>query len=139
MKKIMKNRNLRFIILGGISIFSIIYFVITLTTDMSNIKNLKRQEKELNQNLSSLKENAENLKVEIEKLKDPEYIARYAREKFFYSKGSGEYLIKIDKKQQQEAIIKEQEKKSNNLIIFMLGMVLIGIIFYIRIRAKKNT
>lgn len=134
----MKNRKLRFIILGSISVISIIYFIVTLTTDWTKINHLKRQETELNQNLSSLKEDAENLKIEIEKLKDPEYIARFARKHFFYSKNSGEYVIKIDKKEQEPTSIEEKEKKSNNLMIFALGTILIGIIVYIRIRAQKN-
>lgn len=135
----MKNRKLRFIILGSVSVISIIYFIVTLTTDWTKINHLKKQETELNQNLSSLKEDAENLKVEIEKLKDPEYIARFARKNFFYSKNAGEYVIKIDKKEPGEITIEKQEKKSNNLMIFALGTVLIGIIIYIRIRVRKNT
>lgn len=135
----MKNRKLRFIILGSISVISIIYFIVTLTTDWTKINNLKKQEKELNQSLSSLKENAENLKIEIEKLKDPEYIARFARKNFFYSKSAGEYVIKIDKKEPEDTKIENQEKKSNNLMIFALGTVLIGVIIYIRIRVRKNT
>jgi cell division protein DivIC len=36
----------------------------------------------------------EELKDEINKLKDPEYMARYAREKYLYSK-DGELIIRI--------------------------------------------
>ena len=32
--------------------------------------------------------------MDADKLQDPDYIARYAREKYFYSK-DGEYIIKI--------------------------------------------
>ena len=35
-----------------------------------------------------------SLKVEVNKLKNPEYVAKYAREKFLYSKDN-EYVIKI--------------------------------------------
>ncbi|NLC48199.1 MAG: septum formation initiator family protein, partial [Tenericutes bacterium] len=37
----------------------------------------------------------ETLKSEINKLKDPEYMARYAREKYLYSKND-EIIIKIE-------------------------------------------
>ena len=37
----------------------------------------------------------EKLNDEIEKLKDPEYIAKYARENFSYSE-NGEYIIKTN-------------------------------------------
>jgi cell division protein FtsB len=37
----------------------------------------------------------ENLKEEINRLQDPEYMAKYAREKYLYSK-NGEIIIKIE-------------------------------------------
>jgi cell division protein FtsB len=40
-------------------------------------------------------ETEEELKSEISKLQDPEYMARYAREKYLYS-GSDEIIIKIE-------------------------------------------
>ena len=45
--------------------------------------------------LNELKEDEQTLADDVEKLKNPEYAARYAREKYFYSK-SGEKIIKID-------------------------------------------
>ena len=55
----------------------------------------KYQEKQtLEKKLVSLKEEEERLRVDADKLQDPDYIARYAREKYFYSK-DGEYIIKI--------------------------------------------
>ena len=39
-------------------------------------------------------EDEDNLKTEINKLQDEEYVARYAREKYLYSK-DGELIIKI--------------------------------------------
>ena len=38
---------------------------------------------------------AETLSDDVEKLKDPEYAGRYAREKYFYSK-TGEKILKIN-------------------------------------------
>ena len=40
-------------------------------------------------------EEEENLKNEINKLQDPEYMARYTREKYFYS-ADNEIIIKIE-------------------------------------------
>lgn len=48
----------------------------------------------LDQELLSLKELEEVLKVDVEKLEDPDYIARYAREKFMYSK-DGEIILRL--------------------------------------------
>ena len=56
---------------------------------------MKHKEKEFyTQELSKLKEEEEYLNMEVEKLKDPDYVARYAREQFLYSK-DGEFNIRI--------------------------------------------
>ena len=41
-----------------------------------------------------LREKEEKLKVDANKLQNPDYIARYAREKYLYSK-EGEYILQI--------------------------------------------
>ena len=57
----------------------------------------KYQEKqELEQELTLLKEKEEELQVDANKLQDPDYIGRYAREKYLYSKDD-EIVIKIEK------------------------------------------
>ena len=48
----------------------------------------------LEHELTSLKEKEEELKVDADKLQNPDYIARYAREKYRYSK-EGEYVLQI--------------------------------------------
>jgi len=48
----------------------------------------------LDQQLLTLKELEEELKVDVEKLEDPDYVARYAREKFMYSK-DGEIILRL--------------------------------------------
>lgn len=57
----------------------------------NNIKETKKLEEEYNE---KMKEEA-SLKTEIDKLHDPEYVAKYAREKYLYSK-KGEIIIKIE-------------------------------------------
>ena len=41
-----------------------------------------------------LKDEEDKLNSDIKKLKDPEYVARYAREKYMYSK-DGELIIRL--------------------------------------------
>ena len=48
----------------------------------------------LNAELLALKETEETLKVDVQKLEDPDYVARYAREKFMYSK-DGEIILRL--------------------------------------------
>ena len=43
----------------------------------------------------TLQEEKESLETDILKLKDPDYIAKYVREKYFYSK-DGELILRLD-------------------------------------------
>lgn len=61
---------------------------------ISQIHDINRNKKELTMKIEALKEEAEELETDIKKLEDPEYIAKYAREKYLYSK-DGEYVIKL--------------------------------------------
>ncbi len=55
---------------------------------------MKDQKEALKDKLSNLKEEEEILNSDIKKLEDPDYVARYAREKYLYSK-DGELIIRI--------------------------------------------
>ena len=93
-KKKPKKKALRVLLFGVASCAFMIYFfgfVVNVSLDIAN----KYKEKEiLNDKLLELKEEEQELSLDVEKLKDPEYIARYLREKFLYSK-EDEYIIKI--------------------------------------------
>lgn len=55
----------------------------------------KYQEKSrLEEEIIVLKEKEEELKVDVERLEDPDYVARYAREKYMYSK-DGEIILRL--------------------------------------------
>ena len=53
-----------------------------------------KEKEDLQEKMLSLREKEEELKVDVEKLEDPDYIARYAREKYMYSK-DGEIILRI--------------------------------------------
>ena len=53
-----------------------------------------QEKKSLDKELIHLKEKEEELKVDANKLQNPDYVARYAREKYLYSK-DGEYILQI--------------------------------------------
>ena len=55
------------------------------------------QKQDLDNKLTDLKDKEAELRVDVDKLQDPDYIARYAREKYLYSK-DGEFIIKIPEK-----------------------------------------
>ena len=53
-----------------------------------------KEKSNLDKELIALKEKEEELRVDANKLQNPDYIARYAREKYFYSK-DGEFILQI--------------------------------------------
>ena len=66
----------------------------SLVSNISNILSMKQQKKDLESKIESLKEEEKVLESDIQKLEDPTYVARYAREKYLYSK-DGELIIRI--------------------------------------------
>lgn len=53
-----------------------------------------KEKQELNEKILALREKEAELKVDANKLEDPDYVARYAREKYMYSK-EGEIIIRL--------------------------------------------
>ncbi len=76
-------------------IISIVVFASTAFSYYSQIIKNKKEIDNLNLTYNEKLEEEEKLKDEINKLQDPEYMAKYAREKYLYSK-KGEIVIKIE-------------------------------------------
>jgi cell division protein DivIC len=133
-KKVTSATKRRLFIFGGLSVFIITYFVyISISYTYQYIK-LVNEKRVLEDNLYALKEKEQSLKIELVKLNDPEYIARYARENYLYSK-DGEYIIKIEKKE----VIKEEEITSKNYsIYFVYGSSLILLYFILKKILKRK-
>ena len=123
----------RLLIFGSLSIAIILIAIITINNYLSNYFDLKSKHKLLEEQLMLLKENEDELKIELQKLKDPEYIARYARENYLYSK-DGEYIIKIDKKQTSETSLEEDDTYYGYLWV----LAPIGLYLYIKRRNNKH-
>ena len=56
---------------------------------------MKKEKEDLQNQLVTLQEEKESLETDILKLEDPDYIAKYVREKYFYSK-DGELILRLD-------------------------------------------
>lgn len=95
-KKKTRKKAIRFLFFGITCITLVIFILVTLTNVWVDIYEKYKEKKQLDEKLLKLKEEEEELVLDVEKLQDPEYIARYLREKYFYSK-DGEYIIKIPK------------------------------------------
>ena len=87
-----KSRTFIFIVLFGAIIFTLSY---TLVNDLQKITMLNIEKKNLNKKKIELKEQQESLESDIERLSDDLYVARYAREKYFYSK-DGELILRFE-------------------------------------------
>lgn len=96
--KVKKARKgvLRFFFFGLTCIAISCLIIFSVSKIWSQIYNKYIEKKNLERKLAKLKEEEETLSIDVEKMQDPEYIARYLREKYFYSK-DGEYIIKIPK------------------------------------------
>ena len=56
---------------------------------------MKNEKVELKKKIETLEKEKKVLETDILKLNDPDYIAKYVREKYFYSK-EGELILRID-------------------------------------------
>ena len=95
MRKISQKTKFRvtFLLLGFI--ISSVLFVSSIFSYATQIIRTKQEIKELNIAYTESLEQEDILNDEINKLKDPEYLAKYAREKYLYSKDD-EIIIKIE-------------------------------------------
>lgn len=132
-KKISKSSKRRLLFLGSFSVFAIVYCFVTISTYVINIYNLRSDQRKLSNQLSELKEEQQNLENQITMLQDQEYLARYARENYYYSK-DGELVIKINKKSENEE--KTKYFKIDNKIFIAIGGILCLVILIYIIKSK---
>lgn len=90
--KVKKTRRVLFLGVGSLVV--IIATTFTIGKYWVEIFDKYQEKKELEEQLAQLKEKEEELRLDADKLQDPDYVARYAREKYLYSK-DGEFIIKI--------------------------------------------
>lgn len=134
-KKPSKAFKKRLAVFGTISIIIIVYFIFSLGSYSLKVHKLKKEQQQNIEIIEKKQLEEKELRNEIEKLQDSDYIARYARENYSYSK-NGEYILKL--KDQDE----EKEKSTFNInidynYIIYGGIIIIIIIIIHTIRKKK--
>ena len=129
-----KKSKRRLAIFGTLSLIAIGYFIVTACYYSYKIAVLEKSKKQLNEQLTELQTQEKNLTTDIQKLKDPEYIAKYARETYMYSK-DGEYILKIENDDNPTQEKTDEIDYKYLLTISSLGLVII--ILYI-IKRKKQ-
>ena len=94
MKKVNKGAKRRLLCLFSIFVLLISYVSYTTVTYWKQILANNNEKRELEEKYKELLSDKEILEEDVVKLQDPEYVAKYAREKYLYSK-DGELIIKI--------------------------------------------
>lgn len=93
-RKKVKKKAKRLATFGFVSVLLITFISITLFSVFIEIVKKFEEKNNLENELILLEEKEKELENNVNKLEDPEYLARYAREKYFYSK-DGELIIRI--------------------------------------------
>lgn len=94
MKKVNKGAKRRLLFLFSIFILLVSYMSYTTFTYWKQILRNQKEKEELEAKYEELLADKEVLETDVIKLQDPEYVAKYAREKYLYTK-DGELIIKI--------------------------------------------
>ena len=89
-----KKKARRIATFGLVSIIAIVVVVITVGSVFKELIMKYHEKNTLENKLVTLEEKEIVLENDVKKLEDPEYLARYAREKYFYSK-DGELILRI--------------------------------------------
>ena len=93
-KKVNKGAKRRLFLWFVIFVFLISYMAYNTFSYWKDIFKNKKETKELQNKYDKLISEKEVLETDVLKLQDPEYVAKYAREKYLYTK-DGELIIKI--------------------------------------------
>ncbi len=130
----------RLFFLRPICLFLLFFVAITFISDTIRLYQLNNEKKEKEEEYIKQQEKSDYLKNEIIKLNDPEYLAKFARENYSYSK-DGELIIKIDEKVDEEVKVEDniQEKNSEWLIYGIIGIALLISYLFIRMLRKRSS
>lgn len=135
-KKMSKSSKRSLLLFGTLSVIIISYFFYNLCSYTYHIYVLKNEEKELLEQLETLEHDEKILRTDIEKLKDPDYIARYARENFQYSK-KDEIVLQLEEESKEKKNSSDFSIPYQSFIKFGI-IFIIGIILYVIIKSKRS-
>lgn len=93
--KLTKKSKRRVLLISVVTISLISLILINMFSVWKQLIEKREEKIFYTKELEKLEEEEEYLKVEVQKLQDPDYVARYAREQYLYSK-DGEFNIRIN-------------------------------------------
>jgi len=85
----------RIVLWGGVSVAICFSIFFSIGTYWVQIYNKNNEYQALKEKMDTLNKETEILTKNVDRLKDAEYIAKYAREKYMYSK-DGEIILRIN-------------------------------------------
>lgn len=131
-KKIPKVSKRRLIVFGTASLVIIFYFLFSIGFYGYKIYSLKTEEKKLENNLKDLEKQEKTLSSEMDKLKDEDYLAKYARETYSYSKDDEIIIQKYENEKKEEDVNTTKFDISDKYLIggccIVMGLIFIFII-----------
>ena len=138
-RRISKASKRRLIFFGIPSVIAIFCCISSFIYNIYIIRDLTIEKQELQKEYASLVEEAKQLKLDIDKLNDPEYLADYARENYLYSK-ENEYIIQIGEEitETTETIDSIELNIDRNYVLLGLTFAIISIFIYILLKSKKG-
>ena len=134
-RKVTKSTKRRLRVFGVLSLVCILNFLVTVGYEIYQVYSLKQEQTNLKEEYKDLKKEAKELEIEIEELYNPEYLAKYAREKYSYSK-DGEYIIKI--KESEKEIEKVDKELNSKYIGIGISIFVLIIFIFILKKVIKN-
>lgn len=96
MAKVTKKQRRRLTLFFVIFIFIIAFMCINILPDWMKIISNNKEIANLENSYEDLLDDEEALKAEVQKLKNPEYVERYAKEKYLYTKDNEIIIRKSD-------------------------------------------
>ena len=101
MAKVVKKRKMSLV--AKIRVFFTVIIILVVVSmlgyncvcNVLKIIDMKNQKVNLQEKIVKLDEEKEELELDIRKLEDPDYIAKYVREKYLYSK-DGEIILRLN-------------------------------------------
>ena len=93
-KRKLKKAKARILIFLPVCLIVLGAIFLTIGSYWVKIFDKYQEKKNLENEILALKEKEEELKVEVDRLEDPDYVARFAREKYMYSK-DGEIILRL--------------------------------------------
>jgi cell division protein DivIC len=97
-KKITAKTKRRLFLMLTLTVAVLIVFSFNVWKLFSQVVAKNNEAIALRDEIKHLEDEEDYLNVEVEKLNDPDYVARYAREKYLYSK-DGEFTIRLPEAQ----------------------------------------